>query len=266
MRDIGGFAEHLNYVRQVIGLREGVRTLGTMNMVILGGRPLFMCDTYVNFDPSPEQLAELTLLAAEEVRRFGLAPSVALLSHSSFGSADSPSAGKMRAALALIQQQAPDLAVEGRDARRCRAVESGARSGLPRLAPEAEEANLLIMPKSGRRPTSPSTCCGWRPAAASPWADPARCRQVRSYSDADRDGPRHPQHDGAGGRRCGADQRACAAPNGGGVTLSDAGSSNGHMVSETSDLHRVIVVGGGAGGLELVTRLGNKLGRRKRPT
>jgi malate dehydrogenase (oxaloacetate-decarboxylating)(NADP+) len=88
----GAFAEHLNYVRQVIGLREGVRTLGTMNMVILGGRPLFMCDTYVNFDPSPEQLAELTQLAAEEVRRFGLVPSVALLSHSSFGSADSPSA------------------------------------------------------------------------------------------------------------------------------------------------------------------------------
>src|SRR6476620_6215557 len=56
----GAFAEHLNYVRQVIGLREGVRTLGTMNMVILGGRPLFMCDTYVNFDPSSEQLAELT--------------------------------------------------------------------------------------------------------------------------------------------------------------------------------------------------------------
>ena len=109
----GAFDEHLNHVRQVIGPRDGVRTLGTMNMVILGGRPLFMCDTYVNFDPTPEQLAELTLLAAEEVRRFGLVPSVALLSHSSFGSADSPSAGKMRAALALIQQQAADLAVEG---------------------------------------------------------------------------------------------------------------------------------------------------------
>src|SRR5213592_4531072 len=84
-----------------------------MNMVILGGRPLFMCDTYVNFDPSPEQLAELTLLAAEEIRRFGLAPTVALLSHSSFGSDDTPSAKKMRAALSLIQAEAPDLAVEG---------------------------------------------------------------------------------------------------------------------------------------------------------
>jgi malate dehydrogenase (oxaloacetate-decarboxylating)(NADP+) len=141
----GAFAEHLNYVRQVIGLRDGVRTLGTMNMVILGGRPLFMCDTYVNFDPSPEQLAELTLLAAEEVRRFGLVPSVALLSHSSFGSADSPSAGKMRAALALIQLQAPDLAVEGE----MHADAALSKRVLDRVFPDshlAEEANLLIMP------------------------------------------------------------------------------------------------------------------------
>jgi malate dehydrogenase (oxaloacetate-decarboxylating)(NADP+) len=141
----GAFAEHLNYVRQVIGLRDGVRTLGTMNMVILGGRPLFMCDTYVNFDPSPEQLAELTLLAAEEVRRFGLVPSVALLSHSSFGSADSPSAGKMRAALALIQLQAPDLAVEGE----MHADAALSKRVLDRVFPDShltEEANLLIMP------------------------------------------------------------------------------------------------------------------------
>src|SRR5215216_6072742 len=73
----GAFQDHLNYVRQVIGLREGVRNFGTMNMLILSGRQLFICDTYVNLDPSPEQLAELTLLAAEEVRRFGLTPSVA---------------------------------------------------------------------------------------------------------------------------------------------------------------------------------------------
>ena len=114
-------------------------------MVILGGRPLFMCDTYVNFDPSPEQLAELTLLAAEEIRRFGLVPSVALLSHSSFGSADSPSAGKMRAALALIQLQAPDLAVEGE----MHADAALSKRVLDRVFPDshlAEEANLLIMP------------------------------------------------------------------------------------------------------------------------
>ena len=100
----GAFSEHLNYVRQVIGLREGVRTLGTMNMLILGGRPLFVCDTYVNPDPSPEQLAELTLAGrrgSAPLRRSY--PASRLLSHSSFGSADSPSACKMRDALALIQ-------------------------------------------------------------------------------------------------------------------------------------------------------------------
>src|SRR4029077_4765305 len=141
----GAFAEHLNYVRQVIGLRDGVRTLGTMNMVILGGRPLFMCDTYVNFDPSPEQLAELTLLAAEEVRRFGLVPSVALLSHSSFGSTDSPSAQKMRDALKLIHKAAPELAVEGEmqgDAALSKRI-------LDRVFPAPQvtcDANLLMMP------------------------------------------------------------------------------------------------------------------------
>ena len=141
----GAFYDHLNYVRQVIGLREGVHTLGTMNMLILGGRQLFICDTYVNRDPTSAQLAELTLLAAEEVRRFGVTPSVALLSHSSFGSIDSPSAQKMRDALALIQGMAPDLAVEGEmhgDAALSKRV-------LDRVFPDSSltgEANLLIMP------------------------------------------------------------------------------------------------------------------------
>ena len=141
----GAFYDHLNYVCQVIGLRPGVRTWGTMNMLIVGGRPLFLCDTYVNHDPSSEQLADLTLLAAEEVRRFGLIPSVALLSHSSFGSADSPSSQKMRDALALIQARAPDLSVEGEmhgDAALSKRV-------LDRVFPGSAlttEANLLMMP------------------------------------------------------------------------------------------------------------------------
>jgi len=141
----GAFNDHLNYVRQVIGAREGVQTWGTMNMLIISGRQIFICDTYVNRDPTPEQLAELTLLAAEEVRRFGLTPSVALLSHSSFGSADTPSAQKMRDALAHIQRLAPDLAVEGEmhgDAALSKRV-------LDRVFPESGltvEANLLIMP------------------------------------------------------------------------------------------------------------------------
>ena len=85
---------------------------------------MFICDTYINPDPTAEQLADMALLAAEEVRRFGLEPRVALLSHSSFGSADTPSARKMRDALALIQERAPELEVGGRDACRCRALQA----------------------------------------------------------------------------------------------------------------------------------------------
>jgi malate dehydrogenase (oxaloacetate-decarboxylating)(NADP+) len=141
----GAFYEHLHYVSQAIGQRKGVRTWGTMNMLILSGRPLFICDTYVNRDPTPDQISELTLLAADEVRRFGLVPSVALLSHSSFGSADSPSASKMRDALKLIQEAAPELAVEGEmqgDAALSRRI-------LDRIFPHSlltAEANLLMMP------------------------------------------------------------------------------------------------------------------------
>src|SRR4249919_2491031 len=141
----GAFSGHLNYVLKVIGPRQGVCTLGTMNMLILGGRQLFVCDTYVNPDPSPEQLAELTLLAAEELRRFGLTPSVALLSHSSFGSADTTSAQKMRDALELIRDAAPDLAVDGE----MHGDAALAKQVLDRVFPGSDlaaDVNLLIMP------------------------------------------------------------------------------------------------------------------------
>jgi malate dehydrogenase (oxaloacetate-decarboxylating)(NADP+) len=86
-------------VANVIGRREGVRSFAAMNMLLLPRRTVFICDTYVNVDPTPDQIAEMTILAAEAVRRFGMVPKVALLSHSNFGSLDTPSAAKMRAAL-----------------------------------------------------------------------------------------------------------------------------------------------------------------------
>ena len=141
----GTYAEHLKYVREVIGLRPGVKTFAAMNMVILPGRQLFICDTHVNLDPSAIEIAEMTLLAAEAVRRFGVTPSVALLSHSSFGSSDAPSAMKMREALALIQARSPELAVDGEmhgDAALSKAIRD-------EVVPESRlmsEANLLIMP------------------------------------------------------------------------------------------------------------------------
>jgi malate dehydrogenase (oxaloacetate-decarboxylating)(NADP+) len=144
----GTYAEHhkhLETVRDVIGLRPGVKRFAAMNMLILSTRTLFICDTYVNQDPSAEELAEMTLLAAEEVRRFGLAPKVALLSHSNFGSVDSASAAKMSKAREILERLDPNLEVEGEmhgDA----ALSEEIRM---RLFPNSRlkgEANLLIMP------------------------------------------------------------------------------------------------------------------------
>jgi malate dehydrogenase (oxaloacetate-decarboxylating)(NADP+) len=141
----GTYTEHLRYVRDVIGLRPGVKTLAAMNMLMLPDRQIFICDTYVNEDPTADQIAEMTLLGAEEVRRFGLVPSVALISHSSFGSSDSRSAQKMREALALVEAAAPDLDVDGEmqgDAALSKPILDSVFPGS-RLK---TEANLLIMP------------------------------------------------------------------------------------------------------------------------
>jgi malate dehydrogenase (oxaloacetate-decarboxylating)(NADP+) len=142
---VGNYADHLKYVRTVIGTREGVKTLAAMQMVILPDRQIFVCDTHVNRDPDAEQIAEMTLLAAEEVRRFGLKPSVALVSHSSFGSSDAPSAQKMRDALQLILAKAPDLAVEG-EMRGDSALSKTIRDNAFPDSRLETDANLLVMP------------------------------------------------------------------------------------------------------------------------
>jgi malate dehydrogenase (oxaloacetate-decarboxylating)(NADP+) len=142
---VGNYLDHLRYVKRLIGLRAGVHTLATMQMLILPNRQLFICDTHVNHDPDAGQIAEMTLLAAEQVRRLGLTPSVALVSHSSFGSSDAPSAQKMRAALQLIIARAPDLAVEG-EMRADSALSAGVRGNELPDARLACDANLLIMP------------------------------------------------------------------------------------------------------------------------
>jgi len=142
---IGTFDEHLAYVRDVIGQRHGVLTLAAMNMLMLPNRQIFICDTYVNRQPRPEDIAEMTLLAAEEVRRFGLTPIVALLSHSSFGSSPAPEAELMRRARAILVEHDPDLIAEGEmrgDAALSKVVLDDVFPGS-RLA---RDANLLIMP------------------------------------------------------------------------------------------------------------------------
>ncbi|MFV0298608.1 MAG: NADP-dependent malic enzyme [Hyphomicrobiaceae bacterium] len=110
---VGRYQTHLRHVGQVVGRMSGVRGFAALSAMILPSGPLFMADTYVTYDPGPEQLAEITLLAAEEVRRFGINPKVALISHSSFGSEDTPSALKMRKVLATLRDWGPELEVEG---------------------------------------------------------------------------------------------------------------------------------------------------------
>ena len=136
---------HLQYIDQVIGLREGAKTYACMNGLILPGRQVMLVDTHVNYDPTAEQLAEITVMAAEEMKRFGLQPKAALLSHSNFGSSNHPSAVKMRDALALLRQNAPWLEVDGEmhgDA----ALDAAYRSELMPGSSLSGEANLLVMP------------------------------------------------------------------------------------------------------------------------
>jgi malate dehydrogenase (oxaloacetate-decarboxylating)(NADP+) len=104
---------HLNYVDQVIGNRKGVSTYACMNCLLLPDRQVFLVDTHINYNPTAEQLCEITIMAAEEMRRFGLQPKAALLSHSNFGTSKQTSAIKMRETLALLQKQAPWLEVDG---------------------------------------------------------------------------------------------------------------------------------------------------------
>ncbi len=137
--------QHLPYIDQVIGHRPGGSLYAAMNILMLPKYTLFICDTHVNLDPDAEQIAEMTLLAAEEVRRFGLVPKVALLSHSSFGSHDDASAAKMSLARELLEMRAPELEVEGElhgDA----ALSEKLRAELFPASNLKGSANLLIMP------------------------------------------------------------------------------------------------------------------------
>jgi malate dehydrogenase (oxaloacetate-decarboxylating)(NADP+) len=141
----GTAAMHLQYIEQVIGRREGVSTYACMNGLILPGRLVNLVDTHINYDPSAEQLAEITILAAEELQRFGIAPRAALLSHSNFGSSDQPSALKMRSALAILQQRAPWLPVDG-EMHGDTALDAALRGRLMPDSPLVGEANLLVLP------------------------------------------------------------------------------------------------------------------------
>jgi malate dehydrogenase (oxaloacetate-decarboxylating)(NADP+) len=142
---VGQFTDHLRHVDDVLGKRDGVKTLAAMNYLMLPGRSVFICDTHVNENATAEETAEMTLLAAEEVRRFGIVPKVALLSHSNFGSARSASGQKMARARELIALQAPELEMDG-EMHGDSALSEAIRALANPESPLKGEANLLIMP------------------------------------------------------------------------------------------------------------------------
>ncbi len=149
----GTTANHLHYIDQVIGKRAGgsprtqqdVQVYACMNGLVLPGRQVFLVDTHVNADPTPEELCEITVMAAEEMMRFGLQPKAALLSHSNFGTSDHPSAVKMRRALALIREQAPWLEVDG-EMHGDVALDAEQRQKVMPRSTLTGEANLLVLP------------------------------------------------------------------------------------------------------------------------
>ncbi|MGB0513373.1 MAG: phosphate acyltransferase, partial [Wenzhouxiangellaceae bacterium] len=141
----GRYHKKLHYVTEVLGMRDDCHTMGALSAMTNESGTWFVCDTHVNPDPTAEQIAELTVMAAEKVRMFGLAPKVALLSHSSFGSHVNSTASKMRQALRLVRERAPELEVEG-EMRADAALMAGIRERVFPNSMLQGEANLLIMP------------------------------------------------------------------------------------------------------------------------
>ena len=160
-------ARHLHYIDQVIGRRPGVNVYGAMSGLVLPGRQVFIVDTHVNLDPTAEQLAEITQLAADQLCAFGLVPKVALLSHSNFGSSDAPSALKMRADLGACCTSACRI---WKWMAKCMATAHWMR---PRAEPFCRTAPCTAAPTCwcapiSTAPTSPTTCSNRRPATMSP--------------------------------------------------------------------------------------------------
>ena len=142
---VGRYKDHFAHVSAIIGKREGVRDFSALTALILPSGTLFICDTHVTRNPTAEEIAEMTILAAREVRAFGITPKAALLSRSNFGTHDGPASIKMRNALKIIHDLAPDLEVDGEMHADAALSEDIRRSVLPDSVLQGR-ANLLVMP------------------------------------------------------------------------------------------------------------------------
>ena len=141
----GNTAFHLEYINQVVGKHPKAHCYAGMNALMLPGRQVFLVDTHVNYDPSAEELAEITVMAAQKIKRFGITPKAALLSHSNFGSSNQPSALKMRQTLAILRETAPWLEVDG-EMHGDLALNAEARKTFMPNSSLQGDANLLVLP------------------------------------------------------------------------------------------------------------------------
>jgi len=141
----GTFEMHLHYIDQVIGRRPNTTVNAAMNTLMLPDRQVTLIDTHVNTNPDAKQLCEITLMAADELKRFGILPKIALLSHSNFGTSNDAQAIKMRDALALIQEQAPELEIDG-EMHGDVALDPDMRQRIMPGANLEGAANLLVLP------------------------------------------------------------------------------------------------------------------------
>jgi malate dehydrogenase (oxaloacetate-decarboxylating)(NADP+) len=136
---------HLQYVDQVLGRRPGATIYAAMNILMLPGRQIALIDTHVNVDPTAAQVAEMAAMAAEALKRLGITPRIAMLSHSNFGSANTPSAIKMREALTILRTQHPELEADG-EMHADSAIDAAIRRSIMPLSTLAGDANLLVCP------------------------------------------------------------------------------------------------------------------------
>ncbi|HWL29018.1 MAG TPA: phosphate acyltransferase, partial [Burkholderiaceae bacterium] len=142
---VGAYGDHLRFIDEVIGMTPGTKTYAAMNILLLAERTIALADTHINDNPDAEQIAEITLAAATEMRRLNMEPKVALLSRSNFGTGSSSSGRKMQDALALIRERAPELEIDGEMHGDCALDEKLRQRILPSTTLHGE-ANLLICP------------------------------------------------------------------------------------------------------------------------